>query len=228
MTDEAPSSTCAECGGRLPKSKRNPRVTCSTACRRARDVRRERERFEQAKAEAGGRPRKTCKRCGVEKQLHPGYWVHSRGVPIGDVCILCDRARTRDEYTPRVRAKKAERNRLPKEVQKKVQQARKQAEQAARKAQTGGDRDAFRAGAAALNAIAPATLAELLVHLQNPASPLHHDALRLFAERAMPQSFYDDVAKQTVRAGDDGGSEEVPHLIQVSQCAGPDSQTLED
>ena len=68
-------------------------------------------------------------------------------------------------------------------------------------------------------AFAGTTFAEILVHLRDPKSPRHGDALAFLASRCLPLSAFNEVATELVLVDMEDAAP--THTVQVMQTDGP-------
>ena len=145
-----------------------------------------------------------CLKCAVSFPFTIEFYPSINGAPHGVLCRACAKKRRRAYETKYQQVRIAERNK------------RAAAAAAAAPPPASGDVVAqpdaarsialpsaetqlavkMRAEIASLNEAAPAIVATILAHAENPRHPLHEWALKFIADRVMPKKLYDDLGAQ--------------------------------
>jgi hypothetical protein len=140
--------------------------------------------------------KRTCAYCKAEKVVTPETWPYRRGreghyQAHGARCLECEKVRkakyeeTRDDIAKRLGSPPAP-----------------DKDKANGKKPTKLDIDAaLKAGGIALNMVAPAVLARIMMYLDDEESVHHVWALEFFAQRILPRKLYEELGGQAAGVG---------------------------
>lgn len=148
-----------------------------------------------------------CRDCGEEKTVTPETWPYrnrGKGKPyqaFGNRCKLCEAARKkkyegkRDEIAALVSEVPADPVREP------GQSGDKDKQRAAVNQSRLDVAKALKAGSRALNEIAPAILARLILWSEDESDPNHLFAVEFFAQRILPRKLFEELGGQAAGIG---------------------------
>lgn len=140
--------------------------------------------------------KRICRDCKAEKVVTPESWPYRKGregryQANGLRCLACEKVR---------KAKYEEiRNDL---VRRIAPPAPSKSDKAEDKRKPKLDVDgALKAGAIALNQVAPSVLARIMMYLEDEEHPQHQWALELLAQRILPRKLYEELGGQAAGVG---------------------------
>lgn len=139
--------------------------------------------------------KRTCNYCKAEKVVTPQTWPHRKGreghyQAHGLRCLECEKIR------------KAEYEKTRDDIAKRLGAPAPVAEGKSGKGIKKLEVDAaLKAGAIALNQVAPSVMARMVQYLDDEESPHHEWALEFFAQRILPRKLFEELGGQAAGVG---------------------------
>ena len=139
--------------------------------------------------------KRTCAYCKAEKVVSPATWPHRKGreghyQAHGARCLECEKLR------------KAEYEKTRDDIAKRLGAPATPATDKGGKGIKRLEVDAaLKAGAIALNQVAPSVMARMMQYLDDELSPHHEWALEFFAQRILPRKLFEELGGQAAGVG---------------------------